>query len=384
MKTLIQNVTVYPITSDPFSGEVLIDNGKIIEVKPKIDSKADEIIDGKGGLLFPGFIDAHSHIGLMAEGQGWQYEDVNEMTNPVTSDVRSLDAFVPTDRALKEAALGGVMAYCVLTGSGNPVGGLCFVAKHTSSNLTEDKVILTDSGLKMATGENPKMVYSEKKQMPVTRMGTAAVIRKFFYDGQNYMKKKEKALKEGKPFAEKDAKLESAEMVLTKKIPARIHCHRAEDMLTAIRIKKEFDIDIVIEHATEYIKVKDEIKENKVPIILGPVLSCRSKVELKDMTYLSFKTAVDEGILFASMSDHPVFPSQVLHLQAGVAVSYGASETGMLKSLTINPAKILKIDDKYGSIEEGKEAMLCLWNGHPFDSRSRVIWNTVDGYTNLN
>jgi len=382
MRTLITNVVVHTMTSEPFKGEVLIEDGVIKEVGYKIKNRenCDETIDGKCGMLMPGFIDAHSHIGLNPDGQGYEYDDTNEYSDPVTSNVRSLDGFSPSDISIPEAAKGGVMIYCVLTGSANPVGGLSFIAKYAKKKNVREMLIREDNGLKMATGENPKRVYSEQKKMPVTRMGTAAVIRKFFFDGKNYIEKKKKAEKEDKPFTEHDSKLEVAEMVLSKKIPARIHCHRAEDILTAIRIKKEFDIDMVIEHATEYIKVKDEVKEAGVPILLGPIMSSRSKVELRDMTFNSYRIALEEGILFGCMSDHPVFPSEVLRLQAGMACNYGADENGMLKSLTIMPAKILNIDNEYGSIEKGKNANLCIWNGHPFDARSKTIWNSVDGF----
>jgi imidazolonepropionase-like amidohydrolase len=382
MKTLMTNVVIYPITSTPFKGEMLVEDGIIKELAYKVKDREniDDIIDGKGGLLMPGFVDGHSHIGLNPDGLGYEYDDTNEYSDPVTSNVRSLDGFAPTDISIPEAAMGGVMIYCVLTGSANPVGGLSFTAHYSREKNTNAFLIAQDTGLKMATGENPKRVYGEQKKMPVTRMGTAAVIRKFFFDGKDYMAKKAKAAEEGKDFTEHDNKLEAAQMVLEKKIPARVHCHRAEDILTALRIKKEFDIDMVIEHCTEYIKVKDQIKEAGVPILLGPIMSSRSKVELKDMTYKSYKVALDEGILFGCMSDHPVFPSEVLRLQAGMACNYGADEEGMLKSLTIMPAKILGLDGEYGSLEVGKKATMCIWDGHPFDARSKTIWNSVDGF----
>jgi len=380
MRTLITNVAVYPITSDPFKGEVLIEDGIIQKVAYRVKGDYDEMINGEGGILMPGFIDGHSHIGLNPDGYGYDYDDTNEITDPVTASVRSQDGFTVLDKSIPESARGGVMVYCVLTGSANPVGGLSFIAHYSKSNLVKDFVIKEDNGLKMATGENPKRCYGPKNKMPATRMATAAIIRKFLTEGQNYIQKKNKAAEEGKEFTETDYKKEIAQMIIEKKIPARVHCHRAEDILTALRIKKEFDIDMVIEHCTEYMKVKDEIKAAGVPILLGPIMSSRSKVELKDMSFKAYKVACEEDILFGCMSDHPVFPSEVLRLQAGMAVNYGADENKMLESLTIMPAKILGIDSEYGSIEEGKKATLCIWNGHPFDSRSHVVWNSVDGF----
>lgn len=387
MTQLITNVTVYPITTAPVKADVWIEDGIITKIGDCKGCKADETIDGKGGLLFPGFIDAHSHIGLAPEGQGDPYDDTNEATDPVTADVRVMDAYTPVDLAFREAARGGVLIYCVLPGSANPVGGLGSVFHYSRSNLTRDQVLKADCYLKMATGENPKRVYGEKKVMPSTRMGVAAVMRKFFTDGQNYMQKKAKCEEKAKEadtkqkeFAEVDARMEIAEKVLKKEITARIHCHRAEDILTALRIAREFDIEICIEHATEFFKVRAEVKQAGVPIILGPFVGFRSKVELKDSTLAAYSIAEQQEILFANMSDHPVIPAETLRLQAGMAVQYGASEEAMLKSMTIYPAKILGLDQAYGSIEVGKKASLCIWDGHPFHADRRVIWNSVDGW----
>ena len=201
MKTLITNVVVHTMTSEPFKGEVLIEDGYIKETGYRIKNREniDETIDGKCGLLMPGFIDAHSHIGLNPDGYGYEYDDVNEYSDPVTSNVRSLDGFTPTDISIPEAAKGGVMIYCVLTGSANPVGGLSFIAHYSKSKNVKDMLISEDNGLKMATGENPKRVYAEQKKMPVTRMGTAAVIRKFFFDGKNYIKRRKKPRQRANP-----------------------------------------------------------------------------------------------------------------------------------------------------------------------------------------
>ena len=183
-------------------------------------------------------------------------------------------------------------------------------------------------------------------------------------------------------FTEYDNKMEIAQKILERKLPVRIHCHRAEDILFAIRLKDEFGIRVSIEHCTDLIKVQDEVKKSNVPVMLGPVMSSRSKVELMDMTYLSYKTAIDREIPFSCISDHPVFPVETLRFQAGMAINYGADEREMLKSLTIYPARILNISDEYGSIEIGKKDNLCLWNGSPFDSRSKVVWNNIDGFLN--
>jgi len=380
MRRLITNIEIHPITSEPFRGEVLTENGIIKRISRKIEEEYDEKVNGNYGHLYPSFIDAHSHVGVVKDGLGWEFAEANEMIQPVTADVRAEDGFATDDFSLKESVLGGVMISCVLPGSGNPVGGLGMIVKYSPSLLLDDIVIKRDVGLKMATGENPKRVYSSKNKMPVTRMATAAIIRKYLEDGQNYIQKKNKAAEKDEDFCEIDEKKEIAQKVLEKKMPVRIHCHRAEDILTALRIKKEFDINMSIEHCTEYVKVKDEVKSAGVPILMGPIMGTRPKTELGDMTYLAYKTACEEDMLFACISDHPIIPAESLRLQAGMAVNYGADESRMLESLTIMPAKILGINSEYGSIEEGKKDLLCLWNGHPFDSRSRVVWNSVDGF----
>ncbi len=387
MKQRITNVTVYPITQTPLKADVWIEDGVIQSIGDWPGQEADETIDGKGGLLFPGFIDAHSHIGLAPEGQGLPYDDTNEASEPVTPDVRALDAYTPVDLAFREAARGGVMIYCVLPGSANPIGGLGSIFHYSRSNLASDQILRADCYLKMATGENPKVCYGEKKVMPSTRMGVAAVMRKFLNDGRNYIQKKKTFAQKAedpeakqKVFAETDPRMEVAEQLLKKEIGARIHCHRAEDILTALRIAREFEIDICIEHATEFYKVHEEVKKAGVPIVIGPLVGFRSKVELRDATLAAYSVAEREEILFASMSDHPVIPAETLRLQAGMAVQYGASEEAMLKSMTIYAAKILDLDQEYGSIEVGKKSSMCIWDGHPFHSNRRVIWNSVDGW----
>ena len=380
MKYLIKNVRINTITNGELIGDILIENGLIKKIDSNLLDKTELVIDGKKGLLLPAFIDAHSHIGLNPEGYGFEYDDTNEYSEPNTADVRAVDGFTTKDKSLKESARGGVMIHCVLPGSSNPIGGLGFIARYSNSNLVKDHILKYDVGLKMATGENPKRVFSEKDKSPSTRMGIASIIRNFLIDGKNYINKKKKAEKENNIFSEYDNKLEIAEKVLSKEIPLRIHSHRAEDILFSIRLKKEFDILVCIEHCTDFIKVKNEIKSSDIPVMLGPVMSSRSKVELMDMTYLSYKTAIENNILFSCISDHPVFPAETLRFQAGMAINHGADEKEMLKSLTINPAQILNISHEYGSIEIGKKDYLCLWNGNPFDSRSKVIWNNVDGY----
>ena len=379
MKILFKGAKVFPISSVPFKGDVLVEDGKIKEMGENVSSNGDRIVDLKGKFLFPGFVDAHSHIGLYEEGVGSLYSsDGNEMTDPVTPHVRAIDAFNPQDPAILRALKGGVTTVMILPGSANPIGGQGAILKLNLS--TVDKMIVKESaGLKMAFGENPKRVYGEQKKTPSTRIGVAAVVRDYFLKVQDYMVEKELAKKEGKPFTKRNLKYEIGEMVLKGEIPARIHAHRADDILTAMRIAEEFDFNFVIEHGTEGYKIVDILKEKKIPVVAGPFMAFRTKYELKDMTMKAIKILNENGILASLMCDHPVIPLEYASIQAAAALRYGAKEEDLLKMLTINPAKILGIDDRIGTIEKGKDADLVVWSGHPFDMSSKVESVYING-----
>jgi imidazolonepropionase-like amidohydrolase len=378
VKILFKNATVFPITSRPFKGDVLVSNGKVEKLGENIEDPDAEIVDLTGKFLFPGFIDAHSHIGLFEEGVGYYYSDGNEATDPVTPHVKALDGFNPQDPAIERALAGGVTSVMIVPGSANPVGGQGSVIKFRSI-IVEECVVKDPAGLKMAFGENPKRVYGERKQTPSTRMGTAGVIRDYFTKVKNYMKKKELAQKEGKEFTETDLKMEIGEMVLRKKIPARMHAHRADDILTAIRIAEEFGFNLVIEHGTEAYKISKVLAEKKIPVVVGPLLTFRTKLELKDLTMETIAKLLKDGVLIALMCDHPVIPLEFATVQAATAMRYGAKEEDLLKILTVDPAKILGLEDRIGSIEPGKDADLVVWSGHPFDMKSVVERVYIDG-----
>lgn len=379
MKILFKNATVFPITEKPFKGDVLIENGKIKQVGDQIrSSKGVEIIDLTNKYLFPGFIDAHSHIGLYPEGLGSTESEGNEMTDPVTAHLYALDAFYPDDSAIKKALSGGVTTAFVVMGSANPVGGQGFVAKFSGKTATQ-MCVMNPVGVKMAFGENPKRVYSEKKVLPNTRMGTAAVIRTFLLKSRDYMKKKELARKENKEFTDTDPKYEVGEKLLKGELTARMHAHRADDILTAIRIAEEFNIKFVIEHCTEGYKVADILAAKKVPVVAGPLLTFATKLELRDMTMEALKILTEKGVLTALMCDHPVIPLEYATVQAATAMRYGMKEEDLLKMLTINPAKILGLSDRIGSIEPGKDADLVIWSGHPFDMKAIVEKVFIEG-----
>ncbi len=378
MKLLFKNATVFPITSKPFVGDVLVEDGKISKVGQIKPTRSVEVIDLEGKFLLPGFIDAHAHIGLYPEGLGSTESEGNETTDPVTPHLQAIDAFYPEDESIKKALAGGVTTAFVVMGSGNPVGGMGFIAKFKGKTVM-DMCLVNPAGVKMALGENPKRVYSEKKMMPTTRMGTAAVIRTFLLKSQDYMKKKEQALKEGKEFLERDPKYEVGEKLLKRELPARIHAHRMDDIVTAIRLAEEFNLRIVLEHCTEGYKVADLLANKKIPVVAGPLMTFATKLELRHMTMEALKILTEKKVLVALMCDHPVIPLEFASLQAAAAMRYGMKEEELLKMLTINPAKILGLEERIGSIEVGKDADLVVWSGHPFDMKSIVERVYIDG-----
>ncbi|MCD6252797.1 MAG: amidohydrolase [Thermotogae bacterium] len=376
---LFKRATIYPITSEPFVGDVLVKDGKIAAIAEKLDDPNAEIVDLTGKYLFPGFVDAHSHIGIMEESVGtFYYQDGNEMTEPVTAQVSVVDAFNPDDAAIDRALAGGVTTVMVVPGSANPVGGQGAIFKFRSK-IVDEMLVRAPAGLKMALGENPKRVYGSANKQPSTRLGNAAIIRAYFTKVKNYMAKKEAAEKEGKPFAEQDLAMEVGELVLKRKIPARIHAHRKDDILTAIRLSEEFGFDLVIEHGTEGYLIADYIRSKGVPLVIGPLLSFRSKVELKNLSYESVRILNEAGVLTALMCDHPVIHLEHTAVQAAVALRYGARESDILRMLTINPAQILGLEAEIGSIEPGKNADLVVWSDHPFDMRAKVERVYIDG-----
>jgi len=373
MDILIKKGFICPVVSKAFTGDILISGGKIKKISESITAKDVQVIDAKGKFVLPGFIDAHSHIGLFEEGVGQYYQDGNEATDPITPQVRAIDAFNPQDSAIKKALSGGVTTTMILPGSANAVGGQGAIIKF-NSQIVDQMIIKEPAGLKMALGENPKRFYGESmKRTPGTRLGTAAMIREYFVKTQSYSEKKQKG------DYEKDLRYEIGEMVLKRKIPARIHAHRMDDILTAVRIANEFEFDFVIEHATEAYKIIEYLKARNVKMVLGPLFSFATKLELKDKTFEAVSIAVKNNVPVALMCDHPVVPMEYTVMQLGTALKYGVSEEELLKLVTINPARILGIDDSTGSLQKDKDADIAIWSGNPFEMKSCVEQVLIQG-----
>src|SRR5690554_2000148 len=368
----IKNVKIYTITNGIITGNVVVDEqGKIVGVGDVEIPRGAEVIDGTGKVVMPGMIEAHGHAGVYEESLGWEGSDGNEMTDPVTPHIRALDAINPHEDGIREALEHSVTAMCVLPGSANVIGGQGVVV-HMYGNTVEEMIIKEAGGLKIAFGENPKRVYSNQKKMPSTRMATAALLRESLVKAQNYLDKLEKAKTDPEKAPERDLRMEVLAKVLKRELPVRAHAHRADDIMTALRIAKEFNLDISIEHCTEGHKIVNELKEAGVWAIVGPTLSNRSKVELKELSFNTLKTLYDAGIPVAITMDHPVVPVGYMPTVAAHAVKAGLPYEEALKAITINPAKVLGIDAEYGSIEQGKMADLVLWSGDPLDVQSRA------------
>ena len=374
---------VVPIIGDPIDdGTVLVTGGKITAVGAGLPvPDGVPVISAHGSWVLPGFIEAHGHVGVHEEAEGWAGSDSNELTEPVTAHVRALDAINPADLGFRDAVSGGVLAVNVNPGSGNPIGGQTAALKCWGRTVDE-MLLRAPAGMKSALGENPKRVYGERKQTPATRLGTAAVIRGALVDAGNYLAKldaeQRKPEDERKPI-DRDLKLEALGRVLRREIPWRQHCHRADDIATALRIAEEFGYELVIDHGTEAHLLADILAAKNIPVIIGPLFTSRSKVELRNRSLDNPGKLAAAGVTIAITTDHPVVPINFLAHQAALSVKHGLDRDTALRALTINPAHIIGIDDRLGSIEPGKDADLVVWSGDPLDVLSRVEHALIDG-----
>lgn len=380
--TAIIGGRVIPVDGEPIEvGTVLFEDGQITAVAGADFSPpaGSTVIDAAGKWVLPGFIDAHAHVGVHEEGEGWAGQDTNEMTDPVTAQVRALDAINPADLGFQDAITGGVLAVNVNPGSGNPIGGQSAAIKCWGRTVDE-MVLRAPAGLKSALGENPKRVYGERKETPSTRLGTAAVIRGALVEAANYLAKLEKEENSAeRELVPRDLKMEALGRVLRREIPWRQHCHRADDIATAMRIADEFGYRLVIDHGTEAHLVADQIAAAQVPVVIGPLFTSRSKVELRNRSLANPGRLAAAGVTIAITTDHPVVPIHFLIHQATLAVKEGLDPVVALRAVTINPARILGVDDRIGSLSAGKDANVVIWSGDPLDVMSRAERAFIDG-----
>lgn len=374
---LIKNAKIFTMEDDILENfDILLKDGKILEIKKDLEKADAQIIDATDLNVYPGLIDAHSHVGIYENSIGWEGSDGNEMSDPITPEVRAIDGINAMDESITEANAGGVTTLCVTPGSANVVGGSCVVFK-TAGVCIDDMVISDHIAMKAAFGENPKRVYKDGKIK--SRMRTAQLLRELLFKTVEYKNKKDAAKGDVSKLPAFDMKLEAMLPVINKEIPLKIHAHRADDILTALRIVKEFNLDATFEHATEGHLIADKLKEANFPLLVGPTLSSKSKYELKNLTFKTPGILQKAGNKVAIITDSPVVPQQYLGLSAGLAVKYGMDEYEALKAITINPAEILKLDNRIGSLKVGKDADLIICDGNILDSRTNVLYTIIDG-----
>ena len=382
----ITNGKVLTITRGTIDrGTVLIDDGKIVAVGPDVEvPKGAEVIDARGKWVTPGLIDAHSHVAVFGEPMVWAHDDGNEMTDPNTAQLRAYDAINPEDPAIPDARSAGFTTLYTGPGSANVIGGTGIAIKLRGRTV-EEMVIPGTEGMKMALGENPKNVYGQmQKKYPATRMGNAAVLRESLVKAQNYLNnieraKAEAAEKNEKPkLPDRDLKLEALGRVLKREMKARIHCHRADDIMTAIRIAEEFNLDYVIEHCTEGYKIADYLGKKKVRATVGPLFLERFKMELRDITLKNPGLLARAGVKVALQADS-FSGTRFLPIHVGTVIREGMDEEEAFRAVTINPAEILGLQNRIGSIEEGKDADLAIFDGHPFSNFTSCLYTIIDG-----
>lgn len=361
-------------------GYIGIENGKIKELGP-IETMApvsaiqtDQIIDTTGCVVMPGLIEAHCHMGITEEKKGMEGDDCNETVNPITPYLRAIDAVNPMDAAFDDALRAGITSAMIGPGSSNVVGGtFTFVKTHGRSI---DKLIIKDpAAMKVAFGENPKVNYSGQSKSPSTRMAIAAMLREELFKAGQYMEKKQQGMEK----SEQDFRYECWLPVLRGEIPLKAHVHRADDILTAIRIAKEFHLSMTLDHCSEGHLIAEEVKESGFPAIVGPDLASRNKIEVQNMAFKTVGILNNAGVITAITTDHPVSLIQSLPICAGLAVKAGMREEEALKSITIYPARICRVDDRVGSLKVGKDADIVVFNGNPMEIATKTMCTMING-----
>lgn len=369
---IFKNAQIYPIERASFIGDVRIKNEKIAQVEENLVPEEDEeVLDCTGLRLYPGMIEAHCHLGMEESSIRDEGNDVNEMSDPITPEVRGIDGCYPLDESVVNARNAGVTCVAAGPGSANVVGGT-FVCYKTYGKSMDEMAVVENVAMKAAFGENPKRVYKDSKIK--TRMNIAALLRNLLFKTIEY--KRNKDLGKDVPF---NIQYEAMIPVIEKKMPLKCHAHRSDDILTVIRIAKEFDLDVTLDHVTDGAIIVDQIKESGYPCIVGPSLTHKSKYELKAKSFSTPKVIHDAGILFSITTDSPVVPQEYLPLCAALAHKEGLSEEACIEAITLSPAKILKIDDRVGSIKEGKDADLILCTSSLIDTQNEIKAVFIDG-----
>ncbi len=379
MKTLLRNGLIYTMAEAPFAGDVLIEDGFVAATGKSLRAEGAEQIDLDGKYVMPGFIDAHCHIGMWEDGMGEEGADGNEYSDPITPQCHGVDGLNPFDPCFSEALRAGITTVVTGPGSSNVIGGT-FAALKTAGRGLDEMLMQDPVAMKAAMGENPKQPEHENKS-PHTRMAIAALFRKAMTSAQDYAGKRDDPDPEKRP--DRDLGLEALLPVLDGSLKLKIHAHRADDILTALRLADEFHLNVTIDHCTEGHLIadilKDKLAAQHAGVIIGPLISERSKIELRNMTYDAPRLLHEAGIEFAIMTDHPVIPIQFLPIEAALAVRAGLDEETALAAITRSAAHITGLLDRVGTLEAGKDADIGVFSAHPFDLRARCEMTFVRG-----
>lgn len=375
---LIQHGTIYDgVTPTPYAADIRLENGKIKEISPDLTPHpGEEVFDAAGLRIYPGFVDAHSHLGLDNYGMGYEGQDYNEMGDIVAAHLRAIDSFNPMELGVRKALEGGVTTVGTGPGSANVLGGT-FIAVKTRGICVDDMIVKDPVAMKCAFGENPKRCYRDKGDS--ARMTTAAKLREMLFAARDYMERKEAAGGDIAKSPKFDMKLEALIPVLKGEIPLKAHAHRADDICTAIRIAKEFGVKMTLEHCTEGHLIPEVVARSGFPAAVGPTLTNASKIELVNKSFETPGVLARAGVQVSIITDNPVIPQSYLPLCAGLAVKAGMDPFAALQAITINPAKHLGIADRVGSLEVGKDGDVVIVNGDPMVSDSTITAVLVNG-----
>ncbi|MGI6085166.1 MAG: amidohydrolase [Acetivibrionales bacterium] len=378
---LIKNGKILTMAGSSYEkGNILVKDDKIVDIGDKIsisEKDACQVIDASGCWVLPGLIESHCHVGIIEERKGFEGDDCNEKNEPITPYLRALDAINPMDSAFHNALSAGITGLMVGPGSSNIVGGQFAFIKAYGRSI-DKMVVLEPAAMKISFGENPKSNYDKIGKMPTTRMAISAMLREELFDAKKYYTKKRNAKKNGDSFDEY-FELECWIPVLEKKIPLKAHAHRADDILTAIRIAKEYDLDLTLDHCTEGHLIAEEIRESGFPVIIGPSLSTRNKIETRNVDFKTPGILSKEGVKVAIMTDHPVTRIQDLVFCAAYAAREGLGKEEGLKAITINAAEVCNVAHRVGSLETGKDADIAIFDGHPMDIFAKTLYTIING-----
>ena len=364
------------VTPEPFIADMLVENGKIKAIGAGLNASGAQVVDVAGLHVYPGFVEAHGHIGLDGYGIGYEGQDYNEMNDILSPQLRAIDAIQPMDFALREAREAGVTCLCVGPGSANVLGGT-FAAIKPVGIRVDKMLVKKECAMKCAFGENPKRCYKDKGDS--TRMSTAAKLRESLFKAREYQQKLEAAGDDMSKRPAFDMKLNALLPVLRKEMPLKAHAHQADDMFTALRIAREFEVDITLEHCTEGHLIAQELAQENVPLAVGPTLGHAVKFELRNKSWETPGVLQKAGCLVSIITDSPVIPQKYLPLCAGLAVKSGMDPFGALQAITLNPARHIGIADRVGSLEAGKDADVVITDGSAFDVSTSVKMVFIDG-----